>query len=215
MREVKFSAMAVGMALGMTALSATAAQAASDLSLRVFTGPFPDENSFEVLFNPGETDEAFVPYDLPFSGPQDSGLLDGFADTGDFLNSNQTYEFSYADLAVGTYQFTFFDSLGDGLDGFDDGLCVGFSDCFGGFLLSLDGVSLLSGFGRIGNVNAGFSPVRTEISPDAFSEPFFQKSVTFEVMDDVSVPEPASVLGLLIASAVGVGIGRTRKQTAG
>lgn len=82
-------------------------------SLSLLTDDFPEENSFEIIYEPGVLDQSIA---FDSANPSDPGFADGFANTGDIDSSNTSYNFEW-DLDPGNYEFNIFDEFEDGLIG--------------------------------------------------------------------------------------------------
>lgn len=85
-------------------------------SLSLLTDEFPEDTSFEIIYEPGVLDQSIA---FDSASPSDPGFADGFANTGDIQSANTLYNFEW-DLDPGNYEFNIFDSFGDGLAA-DDG----------------------------------------------------------------------------------------------
>lgn len=118
--------------LGVVATFATSSVMAVPVVLSLLTDDFAGETSFEMVLSSGGGN---IAYDS-FTGTEAFGgsLSDGFADQGDLVNAT-AYTFTW-DLGAGDYDFTLFDSFGDGI-------CCGFG--LGEYSLAVNGVTIASG----------------------------------------------------------------------
>lgn len=119
--------------VGAAATILTGSALAVPVVLDLLTDDFAGETSFEMAIMLGGTNIAYDSWSSP-TDPGFPGLDDGFIDAGDLLSAT-AYTFTW-DLDPGSYDFTIFDSFGDGI-------CCGFG--IGGYTLTVDGVVAGSG----------------------------------------------------------------------
>jgi len=119
----------VGAAAAVLASSALAVPVVLD----ILTDDFAGETSFEMAIMLGGTNIAYDSWTSP-TDLANADLDDGFVSGGDMLSAT-AYQFTW-DLAAGSYEFTIFDSFGDGI-------CCGFG--IGDYTLSVNGSAVVSG----------------------------------------------------------------------
>lgn len=118
--------------IGAAATALTGSALAVPVVLDILTDDFAGETSFELALT---LDGINIAYDS-FTGTEAfvGSLSDGFVDGGDMLSAT-AYTFTW-DLGAGDYEFTIFDSFGDGI-------CCGFG--IGDYSLTVDGTVAGSG----------------------------------------------------------------------
>lgn len=88
---------------------------ADTVTLNILTDNYPQETWFEMIFDPG-SGGANTPMAWDSALPPNPNLNDGFLTVGELTGAvASSFDFQWDDLADGNYQWTIFDSFGDGI----------------------------------------------------------------------------------------------------